>query len=261
MCGYVGLKISDDYSKARCISVIRKIEPSLSVADINSRISNDEYVLSYDYKDESGLRKIIECYEALSRSGVYSTLFNHDGECDIELLKKLNGMHDEVGDEMDAYFANECEDNKIFEYKLTDAWKIPIVSLSIYDRPEENVKCLVWYGIVAPKDLQLTKKYTIDESALKQIKVVIDDNRELLEMDEVEFPPVLDGYGNEFYFKLGDESKLIDASNISFWTSNHRTFEGEKPVNAKLVLKVHKKIKAILVDNGIDRRYMRLAWQ
>ena len=261
MSDQVRLKIPKDSPIARCITVIRKIEPSLSIADINSRIKNGECVLSYNYTDDDGIKKIIKCYEALSKHDITPRLFGlEDTECDIDFLRDLCGMCEEISDEIDSYLEDESEEAKIFEYKLSNAWLFPIVSLSIYDRAEENVKCLVWYSTNAPQDLQLSRNYSLDVSVIKQIKAIIESNSSLFEIDKVEFPMVLDGFSNRFFFKCGDKCVDLDASNITAWEHIPKTIDNEEPVNAKLILKVYEMIKALLSDNGVDDRYLSLEW-
>ena len=106
----VGIKIPVGTPIAKCVSVIRKIEPSLSISDISSRVNNGEYVLSYDYTDNSGVKKIIKCYEDLTKQGIQPSLFElDDEECDIELIKNMNNMYDEISDEIDAEMEAEDE--------------------------------------------------------------------------------------------------------------------------------------------------------
>lgn len=103
MCDTVGIKIPQGTPIAKCVPVIRKIDPSLSISDINARITNDEYVLSYDYTDNDGVKNIINCYEQLIKIGIQPRLFElDDEECDIEIIKNLNSMYDEISDEIDA---------------------------------------------------------------------------------------------------------------------------------------------------------------
>lgn len=110
MSDTVGIKIPQGTPIAKCIPIVRKINPSLSISDINSRIANDEYVLSYDYTDNEGVKCIINCYEQLTKLGIQPRLFElDDEECDIEIIKNLNTMYDEISDEIDAEM--EAEDD------------------------------------------------------------------------------------------------------------------------------------------------------
>ncbi len=98
----VGIKIPKGTPIAKCVTVIRKIEPALSISDVSNRINNDDYVLSYDYTDDSGVKKIIKCYKELTKLGISPTLYElDDEECDIELLENLNKMYDEIESEID----------------------------------------------------------------------------------------------------------------------------------------------------------------
>ena len=97
----VGIKIPKGTPIAKCVTVIRKIEPALSISDISNRINNDEYVLSYDYTDDRGVKKIIKCYEELTKLGISPILYElDDEECDIDILKNLNNMYDEIDSEV-----------------------------------------------------------------------------------------------------------------------------------------------------------------
>ncbi|MBO4637380.1 MAG: hypothetical protein J5685_09575 [Clostridiales bacterium] len=112
MSDTVGIKIPKGTPIAKCVQIVRKIEPSLSISDINSRINNDEYVLSYDYTDDDGIKNIIKCYEQLAKLGIKPRVFElDDEECDIEIIKNLDNMYDEISDEIDAEIEAEDEDD------------------------------------------------------------------------------------------------------------------------------------------------------
>jgi len=146
----------------------------------------------------------------------------------------------------------------IFEYKLNNAWDFPLMSLSIHDSAEDNVKCIVWYATNAPEDLPINSNYTLEISAIEEIKEIIRSNPSLFEIEEVESPWVLDGFINEFQFSNGKMTVEIKAYNLSAFRKNPLTIDGNKPVNAKLLIKVYDRIKKILVSHGVDKRYMRL---
>ena len=112
MCDTVGIKIPKGTPIAKCVQIIRTIDSSLSISDINSRINNDEYVLSYDYTDNDGVKNIISCYEQLIKLGIKPRLFElDDEECDIDMLKNLDNMYDEISDEIDVEMDAEDEKN------------------------------------------------------------------------------------------------------------------------------------------------------
>lgn len=88
-----------------------------TIIHITTRINNNEYVLFYDYTDEIGLKKIIKCYEQLSKLGINPTLFDEDGEeTTIGIMRNLDGMYDEISEYIDAEAeaedAAECGDNE-----------------------------------------------------------------------------------------------------------------------------------------------------
>lgn len=117
MTDMIGIKVPKGSPIAKCVAIIRKLEPSLSISDITTRINSNEYVLFYDYTDEIGLKKIIKCYEQLSKLGINPTLFDEDGEeTTIEIMRNLDGMYDEISEYIDAEAeaedAAECCDDE-----------------------------------------------------------------------------------------------------------------------------------------------------
>ena len=100
MSGIVGIKVPKDSPIARCVSVIRKLEPSMAISEINLKIKNGEYVLICDMVDASGIKKIIKCYEGLSLFDIKPEIYEHDRLCDIQFIRNLNQTYDEIGEEI-----------------------------------------------------------------------------------------------------------------------------------------------------------------
>ena len=261
MSDIVGIKVSKDSSIVKCVSVIRKFEPSTAISEISARIKNEEYVLSCDYVDDSGIKMIIKCYEELARLGIAPRVYEDDCECSIQFIRNLDQTYDEISEEVEAEIDYEVEnDDMIFEYKLCNAWRFPIVSLRVFDREEENVSCIVWYATGAPEDLPLTVNYSLDKAGIDRISDAIGKNPDIFKIEDVEFPMVMDGFSNEFFFRYKTGCVRVDASNIWYWNEYSETADDEEPVNAKLILKVFAMIKDLLIRNGVDGRYLSLEW-
>ena len=163
MSGIVGIKVPQDSPIVKCVSVIRKLEPSTAISEISSRVKNDQFIFSCDYVDDSGIKNIIKCYEELTRMGIVPRIYEHDRECDIQLIRNLNQTYDEIGEEIKAEIEDEFEnDDLIFEYKLCDAWRFPIVSLRVFDRPEDNIQCILHL----PSIIRWTKRLYIKSATL-----------------------------------------------------------------------------------------------
>lgn len=113
MSDTVGIKIPVGSPIAKCVSVIRKIEPDLSISSITSRIKNAEYVLSYDSLDDDGVKAIIKCYDELIKLGITPTVYDEDDEeCEIDLLRNLSNMYEEISDEVDAEIEMELNNEE-----------------------------------------------------------------------------------------------------------------------------------------------------
>ena len=261
MSGKIGIKVPKDSPIVKVVSVIRAID-KLPISEIRRRVNEADYLLSYRYTSTDGVKSIIQCYRELVKQGVTPSLFEHDRPTDIEFINNLYNTYQEISSEVDAEIEYEVQDaddnNMIFEYKLFNAWCFPIVSLSVFDRKEENVKCQVWYATQAPADLAHTRCYSLDKDDISQIKKIISKTGSVFDIDKVESPCVLDGFENEFFFMNGDKNIRLKASNIAAWDECKLSADGKEPVNAKLLLKMLSEIKTILTDRGIDGRYLSL---
>ena len=111
--GYIGLKIKQHSSIAKCISIIRKYN-SASMHEIKSAIESNNYVLSCRYTDDSGLRKIRKCYDELSRNGIVANIYEHDELTTREFISNLINTYREIEKEtqemIDAEVAAEGGD-------------------------------------------------------------------------------------------------------------------------------------------------------
>ena len=262
MRGKVGIKVPVDSSVVKVVKTVKDIDP-LPISEIKRRLNDSDYLLTYNYTSEEGVKNIIRCHKELVRQGIQPVLFEHDRETGIEFLCNLSKTYQEISAEIDEEMNLEEsgeDDDKIFGYQLSDAWRFPIVSVNVFDRAEDNVKCMVWYATHAPADLALTRNFSLSEDAIGQIKDIISKNEAVFDIDDVEFPCVLDGFGNEFFFRNGNKTISLDASNIAAWKRKDfkRTVDGKDPINAKLLLKMLSRISGVLTDNGVDGRYLSL---
>lgn len=98
----IGLKVQASVPAAKCISVIRKYDPS-PMSVIRDRILRHEYLLVYSYTDRFALKKLIKCYKDLAAQGIEAELYELDDDpTTIDLLENLNRTYDEISDQIDA---------------------------------------------------------------------------------------------------------------------------------------------------------------
>ena len=107
--GNIALKVKATGSLAKCISILRKYNPG-SIAEIKTAIESNDYVLSYRYTSDSGIRKIRRCYDELTKNGFEAELFEHDKLTDHELLTNLLNTYREIEEETEALIDAEAED-------------------------------------------------------------------------------------------------------------------------------------------------------
>ena len=258
-CKY-GIKVPTDSSVVRVISIVRTYDP-LPIREIKRRVVESDYLLTCDYPSDWGVESILYCYYDLLKQGIIPCLFENDCPINVERIADLDNAYQELATELAAESDEErdIDEDLVFQYELSDAWEIPLVSVSVYNRSEDNIKCIVWYAPKAPRDLPLNSNYSVDVSVINQVYEIIRNNNTIFDVDTIETPPVLDGFGNKFTFKDGDDYIWLSAYNISAWNYDvNRTIEGRDPINAKLVLDVFERIKQLLVKNGVEGRYLIL---
>ena len=91
--------------------------------------------------------------------------------------------------------------------------------------------------------------------AINRIKRVYAENAELFYVEDVEWPPVLDGSNHRFSFADDEHDVEINASNIWYYAND---YEGERAVNAEIVLMVYSEVAEILVEAGVDKEMLML---
>lgn len=153
------------------------------------------------------------------------------------------------------------ESKIIFGYKRNNTAGFAITIINVFDQPDYNVMCYPENPSKKPDGMPYIRMYTLEESVLQQIRDAIKENPAVFDIGKfnVEHPPVLDGVSNEFHFSTGDQKAEIFASNISaFQDKDILSLDGKEPVNARKVLKAFESIKTILVNNGINKGYLKL---
>lgn len=61
----------------------------LPISEIKQKIEDNQYVLTCDYIDKSGIEKIIELYSELNNEAIKCELYAHDVKTTTEFLNNL----------------------------------------------------------------------------------------------------------------------------------------------------------------------------
>lgn len=104
----VAIKIPCDASIAKVVTIIRAVE-TLPISEINTRVKNSNYLLSYDLSSEKGVNNIIFCYYEFQKNGITPSIFEHDRPASIEFLNNLSRTYKEISDEIDREMELEDE--------------------------------------------------------------------------------------------------------------------------------------------------------
>lgn len=92
----------------------------------------------------------------------------------------------------------------------------------------------------------------LTENVLAQIKTLYSDNPRIFDIEDVDFPPILDG--NHCRFEFIDESNEnnIHCCNAWYFLDNPCSEDTE------LLINVYLEIAQILNDAGVDEKYLKL---
>ena len=157
------------------------------------------------------------------------------------------------------------EERRIFRYTLADAWKDMISQVEVLEGIEDtNIRCLYFDG---PRNLTREGNTNVDsffttisQKDINAIKNAKHRYIDIFQYKEIEFPTVLDGVINTFEFKLDENfTNTITAYNIWAFRGNANVgIIGTPPYKGSTVLKLFNEILKILLDNGVNPKYLRL---
>lgn len=125
---------------------------------------------------------------------------------------------------------------EIFKYLSTPWGSLGEKGIIIKDTEENN--------LVVKYDDDNEEVFTID---IEEIKEILAEHIDVLDISEVEMPPVLDGSEDTFFFRIGNEENEVQMWNSWYWEENPE----ESPDEANEILEVFRAI-ADLLDEAYD---------
>lgn len=98
----IGLKIDSYRSFAECAKIVRQFH-NYSISELKKRVDEHDYILCYGCTDDSGVKKIIKCYEKLTAIGIDVSLYELDHRLTtIENVRNRDQMYDDISREIDS---------------------------------------------------------------------------------------------------------------------------------------------------------------
>ena len=156
-------------------------------------------------------------------------------------------------------------ERRIFRYTFADAWNDMISQVEILNGIEnKNLRCLYFdkshnllHGGNTNVDFFST---TISHRDIDAIKHAMQSRIEIFEYKEIEFPMIIDGVINTFEFMLNENlTNTITAYNIWAFRENVGVgIKGSWPYKGTIVLELFDEISKILLDNGVDSKYIQI---
>lgn len=157
------------------------------------------------------------------------------------------------------------EEKRIFRYVLADAWENMISQVDVIEKLDGGtVRCLYFetnhvLGKKSNTEVDFFET-TISREDINKIKTAMYKHKDIFLYKEVEFPAVLDGVINTFEFV--NEKNLVNvitAFNIwAFKEVSDVAIFGTPPYKGTEVVTVYDEISKILMDNGVDEKYLKL---
>lgn len=151
-------------------------------------------------------------------------------------------------------------EKRIFRYTLADAWYNTISQVDVIDGIEkDNVRCLYFNtsGFLIQENNACI--FTISKRAIDKIENVMFNHLDVLEYEEIEYPLVIDGVINIFEFALeGATANTIRTSNIWAFKEKDVVIDGDPPYKGLELLELYNEISKILIENGVDKKYLKL---
>lgn len=157
------------------------------------------------------------------------------------------------------------EERRIFRYTLADAWKDMILQVDVLEGiDDKNIRCLYFdrpRNLTQEGNTNVDSFFTtISQKDINAIKNAMQSYIDIFQYKEIEFPTVLDGVINIFEFKLDKNfTNEITAYNIWAFKENANVgIIGTPPYKGSTVLKLFDEISKILLDNGVNPKYLRI---
>lgn len=157
------------------------------------------------------------------------------------------------------------EERRIFRYTLADAWNDMISQVEVLEGIEDkNIRCLYFdrpRSLTHEGNTRVDSFFTtISQKDINEMKNAMHRHIDIFQYKEIEFPTVLDGVINTFEFILDENfANTITAYNIwAFRVNVNVGIVGTPPYKGGTVLQLFDEISKILIDNGVDPKYLRI---
>lgn len=164
----------------------------------------------------------------------------------------------------DGYFqiAKKCsQERRIFRYIRSDGWNTMSQVDVIEGVEKDNVRCLYFEtpGMHANTRVE-SSMITASQSDIDRIRDIMLTHLDVCKYEKIEIPVVLDGVINTFEFAPEKGvSNTVTVFNISaFRKGVDVAIEGNPPYKGREVLKLYDEISKILLDDGVDQKYIGL---
>ena len=149
--------------------------------------------------------------------------------------------YNELSQNLNRRFANDCDKNIVFSYHLDDAWNRKIATFDIYGN---TVKC-------SYRDDE--DEYILQSSAVEEILEIVKKYSDYFQSEDffIEDSGVWDGYLYRMNFSDGENLYWGVLDNLIF------NFGREDYPNTNIMLNFLSEIFSVLEKSGVDKKYLR----
>ena len=142
-------------------------------------------------------------------------------------------------------------ENLIYGYRCKGTMWPEYHFIKVFD----SGKAVIKKGLLFDLSEDSKKVLNIPKDYISQIKKVLSDNSDIFNINKIENDDLLflDGVEDEFIFSDGEKNNTIKIDNFS---ERRKCCNLNDLPNLKLLATVHREIRKILINAGIDRDYL-----
>lgn len=109
-----GIVIDQYPSVAEVVKIMRKYTKD-SMMEIRNHMSKNEFVMSCDFIDEDGVKRLIKCINELKKSKITVKIYENDEQIDLQLLKNWVGSCRQTAIQTEAEIELEASEADVAE--------------------------------------------------------------------------------------------------------------------------------------------------
>lgn len=106
--GIIGIKLSECTFTASIAKIVKKYR-DISISEVKRIVLSNDYLMSCDYIDAVGIKKILDLRHDLEIGGISSVIYEHDSVSSVEYLLNLLASYEETAKQVEMLMEREAD--------------------------------------------------------------------------------------------------------------------------------------------------------